>query len=515
MATSILKKLILLPLLLGMPIAIASKEKVADVDSIWQGKAPYVQVVVTNSDFEEDFDIDLLADSVFYEIAGSLVYPVNIFTLPRSAQLLTDIDSIVVPMAQSHDWQLLAMHLRGAASPEGPETWNKTLGERRARSLLKYITARIGESEKARVVMDNGVEDYIGLCFFMKRNADPDALRVSEIVARCKGNNAAIKRELKALDNGRVWKRLLREVFPQLRAARLVLYFRPIVHRQRPKGEIVLADIDPRMAEINYLPSGPLTVPQPTIAPSSPAATDRLRTRRHLLSVSTNLAYDAFWMPDFGMAPMPNIEIEYYPKRGNWTFLASITFPYWHKWEKNEFFQLRDYHLEARRYFGKKRHSRFFEEYERSTDTEGKTDDEQTLSALHTGFFLAAYVNANIYGIGLSADKGWQGEGAGAALKAGYVWKLSKSGRWRLELSAAVGGYLTRYDPYVYGNPVTNAVNGKYYYDYKGKADNFKKRNYQRVWFGPTEFGVHLRYDILYRRIAKKGFSFNRKEVAQ
>ena len=70
-------------------------------------------------------------------------------------------------------------------------------------------------------------------------------------------------------------------------------------------------------------------------------------------------------------------------------------------------------------------------------------------------------------------------------------------------------------NPYVYGNPKSTVEDGLYYYDYLGKKENFKERNHVFTWFGPTNLGVHLTYDLLYRRIQKKGVSFNRSELYQ
>ena len=62
------------------------------------------------------------------------------------------------------------------------------------------------------------------------------------------------------------------------------------------------------------------------------------------------------------------------------------------------------------------------------------------------------------------------------------------------------------YDPYVYGNPLNGVEDGLYYYDYHGSASEFQERNHRFIWFGPTNLGVHLTYDIIYRK---------RKEVLQ
>ena len=74
------------------------------------------------------------------------------------------------------------------------------------------------------------------------------------------------------------------------------------------------------------------------------------------------------------------------------------------------------------------------------------------------------------------------------------------------------GFFSSKYDPFVYGCPVENVKDGKYYYDYRGDADLFKKRQYRYTWFGPTRVGISLTYDLLYRRIGKKGASLKRWE---
>ena len=93
-----------------------------------------------------------------------------------------------------------------------------------------------------------------------------------------------------------------------------------------------------------------------------------------------------------------------------------------------------------------------------------------------------------------------EGEGGEAGLSGGYLWRLNKKGSLRLELTAALGFLLTKYDPYVYGNPITGEKDGKYYYDYHGNASRFKKRNRQFTWFGPTNLGVQITYDLVYRK---------------
>ena len=53
---------------------------------------------------------------------------------------------------------------------------------------------------------------------------------------------------------------------------------------------------------------------------------------------------------------------------------------------------------------------------------------------------------------------------------------------------------------------------GLYYYKWTQKPELFKKRQYRWNWIGPTRIGITLSYDLLYRRIQKKGVSFKSYE---
>ncbi|MBQ4379925.1 MAG: hypothetical protein II806_01440, partial [Bacteroidaceae bacterium] len=52
-----------------------------------------------------------------------------------------------------------------------------------------------------------------------------------------------------------------------------------------------------------------------------------------------------------------------------------------------------------------------------------------------------------------------------------------------------------------------------YYYKWSLEPELFKKRQYRYNWLGPTRVGITLTYDLLYRRINKKGVSFKNYEM--
>lgn len=211
--------------------------------------------------------------------------------------------------------------------------------------------------------------------------------------------------------------------------------------------------------------------------------------RREFLAIKTNLLEWGAYVPQYGMCPMPNVELEFYPKSGHWTFGATFDFPWWKgNTENHKYFELNNLQLYARYY-------------------------TRNSAAGFSGFYIQPYAQAFLYQIGFSASKGWVGEGFGGGAGIGYMLPLSRDRHWRLDFALQLGVFVTKYDPYVYGCPVEGVDDGLYYYDYVGDASLFKKREYSLTWFGPTRIGVSVSYDLLYRRNHRKGISFRKTEL--
>jgi hypothetical protein len=217
--------------------------------------------------------------------------------------------------------------------------------------------------------------------------------------------------------------------------------------------------------------------------------------------VKTNVLLDLAYMPGYNRwCPIPNVAIEYYPLHGHFTFGASFDCPWWQDYEGHKYFQVRNYQLESRYYF-------------RSGDIRRNVPGQ---GAAFRGFYVQAYAHVALYGIMFDADNGWMGEGLGGGVGAGYVLPLSRDGHWRLEFQAQAGYFFTGYDPFQYENPVNpNYRDHLYYYKWTQKPALFKKRQYRFSWLGPTRVGITLSYDLLYRRVAKKGVSFRNWEIME
>ncbi len=406
----------------------------------------------------------VISDSLYDAVARGIRFQVNKTDIQSSDPFIRLYREKLVPWLRSQDMELRQVYVKGAASPEGPYQNNVRLSRERTRRLIEFLNSEMGVSAAQQPVDAESVtEDYGLLVTKLREAGDADYERVNAVWLSCQGDEACCKKALMAMDNGRLWSRLKRDYFPALRQARVILWFA----RKTYAGEMAPANLMSQLSTELLLPESLslyVPVPQPVVT----------YTRRHLIAARTNLVHDLLYVPQFGWAYGGNIQLEYYPLRGHYTGNVGFTFTNHRHWSDHKFFQIRDFQLELRRYF------------------KG--------GGVHKGLYLGAYGEYMKYGIGFSKSKGWEGEGGGGGLSVGYTCALNRKGSLRLELSASLGGFYTRYDPYVFGNPITGEEDNLYYYDYLGNTSDFKERNHRFTWLGPTNAGIQITYDIIYRK---------------
>lgn len=485
------KKLLILAIVLFYVFSASALKGQDGLSSLF----PYVFLL------SDSIDVPLpISDEDFYTRSQGVIFPVNKYSIPENNAWLRELKTKVEPWAREQGLELKYVELRGAASPEGSLEWNTTLANNRSASLRDTLRSIFDVNyDLISPTTPQHPEDYSALSYQMRKKNDPDLALVEGIVKQHDGDRVALKKEMQSVNGGKLWKRVLKEYFPSIRAAKVVLYF---------KHKYINENID-----VDVLDSISSTPEEPAInATDTPITsldiypTSDWRLRRELLSVKTNLLFDVAYMP-FGyndFCPIPNVAIEYYPLHGHFTYGAMFDCPWWKgNITNHKYFQVRNYTVETRYYF-------------RSGDVDKRGVGN---GAAFKGIYLSAYANAALYAIGWSDKKdanvtgildghGWMGEGAGAGLGVGYVMPLGKNEHWRLELSALFGFFWTKYDPYVYGCPVENVKDGLYYYDFKGDADLFRKREYRLTWVGPTRVGITISYDLLYRHNKKHRASF-------
>ncbi len=426
-----------------------------------------------------------ISDSSFYNISKKIIFPVSKYIIPENSTFRHEFLSDIQPYLSSNSYRLESVMLRGAASPEGPYGWNQTLSRMRAKSILDIINSSSSLATSGNVLTKEVAEDYVYLLLLMRERNDKDYALVEDIVNQyLHTDQLRLKEELQRALNGKLWKRLLKEYFPAMRTARIVLVFKK--HHELPKTQL-----SPASFYDSYLPTEPQAVGNIKTPVRLP--------RRELLSVKTNLLLDFAYMPGGynRFCPIPNVALEYYPLHGHFTYGASFDCPWWQDYDSHKYFQVRNYQLETRYYF-----------QNGDVNKHGYGN-----GPAFKGMYLQAYAHAALYGICFDENRGWEGEGIGAGLGVGYVVPISKKGRWRLEFSAQFGFFLTKYDPYQYECPVDPTENDNLYY-YKWTLDGslFKERQYRFTWFGPTRVGITIGYDLLFRKRLKKGVGIRRFE---
>ena len=505
--------LVLLVLLFGMTQHVVADPLFVPLPDDDSGNYSYIW-------FADEKDSIKLTDEEFYDNSAKVVFPVNKYGLPKGDKILEELEKVILPQINEDGMRLVAIVIRGAASPEGPYEFNKMLSERRTKALSDFVTSRLmfkdlTDPANKRLSEEFVVEDYRSLCIALQRANDPDYEFVKNLCDNylAKNDERHLKSALMKTRKGQLWRRLTKTYFPDLRAARIMLFFR------KPETHDMVV-VMKKTAPEEPVKTSAIAVKKP-VSKDVTAPTDTLITtvveeegtfmRKKLLAVKTNMLLYGAYIPGYDRwAPIPNIAIEYYPLKGHFTFGASFDMPWWQDYDAHKYFQFRNYQVEARYYprgavRTNKSHNRVYEPNLEAYEHNKKA---------YTGFYLQGYAHLAVFGICFDENRGWVGEGAGAGVGIGYVLPLSSSGRWKLELGLQAGFFRCKYDPYQFENPVNPAYrDGLYYYKWTQKPELFKKRQYRWNWIGPTRVGITLSYDLLYRRIQKKGVSFKSTET--
>ncbi len=428
----------------------------AELSANYRNVASYIRI------YDSVSEVQTVSDEVFYKSSLSIPFQVNKTDLdpqaPAYVQLLDDLR----PLMKQDNFRLVSMVVRGGASPEGNFAKNTLLSQGRSKTLLNQLSKDLG-MDFSSASIDNIAEDYTYLCHMMEEAGDPDVKIVRLTASINSGKPETISPVLKKIDDGGLWNRLLKTYFPALRAARIMLNF---VKVEAPKPVEIAKPVVPVAPPVVVKDTVPVVEEKDTVVEVIPVD----YTREPMLSLKTNLLYDAFWMPRFGYAPIVNIMAEYYFHDSHWTALLEYDFPWWSRDNKHKYFQVLNWTGEARYFFKK--------------------------DAVRQGWFVDAYGQYNYWDFSFNREDAWQGEGWGAGLGAGWVKRLGTDSRWKIELFAKVGFYTAKYDPYHAGVP----YEGKYYYDWYDEINKFVRRNYRWHWIGPTSVGVNISYDLLFRR---------------
>lgn len=265
---------------------------------------------------------------------------------------------------------------------------------------------------------------------------------------------------------GDVYHWLLLNHYVYLRCLDIKIYYHDAVPYSLEEPEEEVKEEQPVQPDTTAVSASEVFIPSPELVFPAPESTAKRRFSP-VIGISTNLLFDATYIPGYGFTSVPSFSLEYYPARGHWTFGADVDWSHWLHYDTHKFNQIHNITLHTRRYF-------------KSGDNGFK------------GLYLQGALNAAMYGLGWDAH-GWEGELLGANLGAGYKINF---GRFFIDMGLDVGYFYSRNDPYVWGDDAT----GWYYYDYVGDPAQFAPRQKGFQWFGPTRAYISIGLDLFNRK---------------
>lgn len=109
------------------------------------------------------------------------------------------------------------------------------------------------------------------------------------------------------------------------------------------------------------------------------------------------------------------------------------------------------------------------------------------------GHYVGIYGSTMMYDICLNPKNGYQGEGWAVGITYGYVFRHKKYQRFKFEPYIRIGYMTSKFDKYYTSDP----FDGKYYYDWVGRASDFVPRRFKLNYFGPTMIGFNLTFDLI------------------
>jgi hypothetical protein len=381
------------------------------------------------------------------------------------------------------------------ASPEGVYEHNLLLSRQRAREFNTAVRQRIGLSHPdIPITVTPGGEAWEQLRYRVAADSTMSAAAKDRTLKLL--DDESIPRDTKkwrmqhnALGNtreeGDVYHWLLLNHYRYLRCLAIQIYYHdaaPYLPEETagqagsddvsaiPDSTLVVPETAGQAgSDVTAIPDSTNVIPDSDRESHIPEVPEFIAEREGtpIIGISTNLIFDATWIPNYGFTSVPSLSLEYYPARGHWTFGADVDWSHWLHYDTHRFNQIHNITLHARRYF--------------RTGEDG-----------FRGLYLTGALNAAEYGLGWDAH-GWEGELLGVNAGIGHKWNW---GRFFLDTGLDLGVFYSRYDPYVWGNDET----GWYYYDYIGDPAEFMPRRKQLTWFGPTRAYISIGFDLFTRK---------------
>lgn len=232
-------------------------------------------------------------------------------------------------------YRLRKIMVIGGASPEGSVSLNKRLSEKRANVLFNYLSGFSSLPDSLKTFRYLG-RDWRGLMRLVENDPNVPFQKevldfINDIVVRCENGERVSDNNvgrLSGFKNGEPYRYMYRNLFPELRASRLVVWYDRAYKNPVMSG---LADIpELKLPKLQLSP-----IPLLSSLPES----------NFFMAIKTNMLYDVLLIP--------NVGVEFYVGSG-----LSIATNWMYAWWKNdrEHYYWRVYggDITIRKWFGRK-----------------------------------------------------------------------------------------------------------------------------------------------------------------
>lgn len=385
---------------------------------------------------------DTTSFSVFYRVAISKIdrgYHGNAASLDSAAAGLRKV-------VHSRDLRIYKVVIIGAASPEGPKGFNAILARDRAESVktfLKGIEPRLTDDD---FVMVSRGEDWEGATRIVETlDSESGNSTVSDIF---KGNLSTEekKRQMKRLDGGREWHRLITDYYPTLRRSDIHVLYATVQPIAQMSGLIGLLDVPYSEGLLPYV--------------ASPRQ-ESVEPRYWSFAVKSNLLYDA--------VTSLNVAVEV-PIGKRFSVQYEHVFPWWTAGPSGNKYSMQMLSMggEARWWFSTRVRDR---KAGPATGADARRD-------LLLGHYLGIYADGGKYDLQAGRKIGcYQNYFRGAGLSYGYSLPLGR--RLNMEFALSVGYMMVDYQHYIPSSDWSVLI-----------RDNDKAG--RTHYFGPTKAKVSL-----------------------
>ena len=336
--------------------------------------------------------------------------------------------------------------IKAASSPDGRESYNLRLSEKRAAYIKTFIMEKYPMIKSELIRTRHTAENWEDFTRMIEDDKNiPHREKVLKII-RSDREPDAKEWLIKILEKGETWRYIKKHFLPVLRTGAVcVIYYKQEFIPEEPKEEPQVEEVVTPPAEPEPEPVAPLVI-----------------ITKPLFAIKTNLLYDVL--------SAANLEIEV-PIGKQWSVAAEGIFPWWKASRADWTMQLLAGHATVKYWFGDR-------------------DAKEVL----TGWNIGLYGGVGKYDLQFFDKDGEQGDFFDAGIQGAYAHKIGKC--FRMEYSLGVG-YLQR-DSKKY-DKANNTMHGDI------KVFRYPWEVKRRQWFGPTSAKISLVWLLNKKTVKKEG----------